>query len=318
MVSVWSTADVHPRDRMAWWVDQFSAACQVDSEPRRGTGFFGRATITDVAAGLRIGTGAASAQVISRSQRQIAQGDDRLFLTLASSQGSLINQDGREATYGPGDFVLSGRTRPYRFIHDCDTAQTVLMIPRHALVQRIGSTERLTAIRIDGSKGFGGLLSPMLQKLAGQMAHIPAAARTRVAENAIDLIATALLSGTEARPLSAGMTHVRIKFWIEVHLSEELSGEQIAAVCGVSVRHLNRLFAREETSLMHYVWERRLNRCRRELTDPTMSHQSISQIALAAGFKDLSHFSHAYRARFGRTAREDRASWEAFRAGPSS
>jgi AraC-like DNA-binding protein len=29
-----------------------------------------------------------------------------------------------------------------------------------------------------------------------------------------------------------------------------------------------------------------------------MSHQSISQIALAAGFKDLSHFSHAYRARF--------------------
>src|SRR5579872_2451169 len=150
MVSVWSTADVHPRDRMAWWVDQFSAACQVDSEPRRGASFFGRATITDIAGGLQVGTGAASAQVISRSQRQIARGDDRLFLTLALSQGGSFSQDGREVLYGPGDFVLSDRTRPYCFIHDCDIAHTVLMIPRHALLQRIGSAERFTAIIIDG------------------------------------------------------------------------------------------------------------------------------------------------------------------------
>jgi AraC-like DNA-binding protein len=44
---------------------------------------------------------------------------------------------------------------------------------------------------------------------------------------------------------------------------------------------------------MHYAWERRLVRCRRDLTDPPMSH---GEIAIAAGFKDLSHFSHAYRA----------------------
>jgi transcriptional regulator GlxA family with amidase domain len=73
------------------------------------------------------------------------------------------------------------------------------------------------------------------------------------------------------------------------------------------VRHLNRLFAREQTSLMHYVWERRLARCRRDLKDPLMAHRPIGDIALSAGFKDLAHFSRAYRARYGRSASEDRA-----------
>ena len=89
-------------------------------------------------------------------------------------------------------------------------------------------------------------------------------------------------------------------------MTEDLSGERIAAANGVSVRHVNRLFAGEGTSLMHYVWERRLIRCRRDLTDPTMAHRTIGKIALAAGFNDLSHFSRAYRARYGTTPREER------------
>jgi transcriptional regulator GlxA family with amidase domain len=124
----------------------------------------------------------------------------------------------------------------------------------------------------------------------------------------LDLIATALLSAIGETTVSAEMTLVRVKFWIETHLAENLSSERIAAACGVSVRHLNRLFAREGTSLMHHVWERRLARCRRDLMDQTMAHRSISEIAFSAGFKDLAHFSRVYRTRYGRSARDDRAS----------
>jgi transcriptional regulator GlxA family with amidase domain len=42
-----------------------------------------------------------------------------------------------------------------------------------------------------------------------------------------------------------------------------------------------------------------------------MRHRSISEIAMASGFKELSHFSRAYRARYGRTARDDRAAQRA-------
>lgn len=62
----------------------------------------------------------------------------------------------------------------------------------------------------------------------------------------------------------------------------------------------------EGTSLMHHVWERRLALCHRDLTDPAMCNRSITDIAFAAGFNDLSQFSRAYRARYGCPASKSR------------
>jgi len=50
---------------------------------------------------------------------------------------------------------------------------------------------------------------------------------------------------------------------------------------------------------MRYVWQLRLARCHRNLTDPAMRDQSITELAMAAGFNDLSHFSRKYRNRYG-------------------
>jgi AraC family transcriptional activator of tynA and feaB len=288
----WSTGQVHPRDRVAYWVDYVCDACQVDCEPRRDTALFGDCAVAGLAGTLQFGKGASTAQTLSRSPRQIARGNADFF---------------REAVLEPGDFVLADRTRPYQFAFDGEFCQTVVMMPRQMLTCRVGSAERFTAIRIDGSKGLGGLLSPVLQNLGGQLRDIPADAQARIAENVIDLVASAVLSESEGLPISSGMTYVRVKFWIESHLAQDLSGERIASECGVSVRHLNRLFARDGVSLMQYVWERRLARCQRALTDTMMGHRSIIEIAMASGFKDPSHFSRAYRARYGRTARDERA-----------
>jgi AraC family transcriptional regulator, positive regulator of tynA and feaB len=85
-----------------------------------------------------------------------------------------------------------------------------------------------------------------------------------------------------------------------------MSADSIAAACRVSVRHLDRLFEREGTALMRHVWQRRLVRCYRDLTDSGMQGRSISEIAFAVGFNDLSHFSRAYRARYGCSPRDTR------------
>jgi AraC family transcriptional regulator, positive regulator of tynA and feaB len=306
MTDLWSTTEVHPRDRRAWWVEVICAKCHVDCEPEQDAQFFGQASLADIGQKLQIGNGVSRAQVLTRSPRQIARGDDRLFITVATSGRSFVKQDGREAVLTRGDFALTDRTRYYQFTSDGEFSQTVLMVPRDLLLRRVGSVESFTSVRIDGQKSFGGLLSPMLQNLPVQLSAIPADLHARLAENIVDLIATALLSEREDVQSTAQMTYVRVKFWIETHLTEELSADRIAAVCGVSVRHLNRLFARDGTSLMQYVWERRLERCRLALTDPRMAHRPISEIALAAGFRDLSHFSRAYRTRYGRSPRNER------------
>jgi class 3 adenylate cyclase len=43
-----------------------------------------------------------------------------------------------------------------------------------------------------------------------------------------------------------------------------------------------------------------------DLTDPAMRGRPVGEIAFAAGFNDLSHFSRAYRARYGCAPRDAR------------
>ena len=102
---------------------------------------------------------------------------------------------------------------------------------------------------------------------------------------------------------------------MNANLQEPLPTEDIARLVGVSGRQLERLFKQhlDDMPSRHYV-ELRLARARRLLRH---SGQSILQIALACGFASASHFSKAYRARFGHSPRDERsaraADWSAQR-----
>jgi AraC family transcriptional regulator, positive regulator of tynA and feaB len=181
-----------------------------------------------------------------------------------------------------------------------------LRIPRSMLLQRIGVPECFTALRVDHASGLGAMVASMLRDLPAQLPTIPKTVHERVADNIVDLIAAALLSTGVGAPRSARLTLTRVKFWIETHLAEKLSGEEIANRCGLSLRQLNRLFEAEGASLMHYVWERRLARCWRDVSDPAQRHRSITEIALSNGFDNPSHFSRVFHARFGLPARAAR------------
>jgi len=58
---------------------------------------------------------------------------------------------------------------------------------------------------------------------------------------------------------------------------------------------------------MEWVSEKRLLVCQMDLASAWSASESISQIAFRHGFIDMSHFSRAYRRRFGMSPRESRA-----------
>jgi transcriptional regulator GlxA family with amidase domain len=92
---------------------------------------------------------------------------------------------------------------------------------------------------------------------------------------------------------------------MEANLGEPLATEDIAQLVGVSRRQLERLFKQHLDELpSRYYAELRLARARRLLQQTS---QSILQIGLSCGFSSGSHFSNAYRARFGRTPRDERS-----------
>lgn len=67
---------------------------------------------------------------------------------------------------------------------------------------------------------------------------------------------------------------------------------------------MHRAFAGEACTVAGWIWARRLEAVRADLCDPALRHRTISDLAFGWGFVDASHFSRAFRARYGRTARE--------------
>jgi transcriptional regulator GlxA family with amidase domain len=69
---------------------------------------------------------------------------------------------------------------------------------------------------------------------------------------------------------------------------------------------------------MRLVYARRLARCRAALDEPGQTHRSISDIAFAWGFSDMTHFGRRFTAAYGVLPREIRRGSIAFRNNPVS
>ncbi|WP_158621147.1 helix-turn-helix domain-containing protein [Pseudomonas sp. p106] len=86
---------------------------------------------------------------------------------------------------------------------------------------------------------------------------------------------------------------------IEAKLANfELTPEMIASELGTSKRTLHRIFAQHGLSIGRYILDRRLDKCASEFESES-DIQKISAMAFAWGFNDVSHFSRAFKSRFG-------------------
>jgi transcriptional regulator GlxA family with amidase domain len=96
---------------------------------------------------------------------------------------------------------------------------------------------------------------------------------------------------------------LRVLAYMESHVEDPAEKAQLAALAGVSVRQLERLFMRYlgVTPAQRYL-EIRLDRARTLLRQTTLS---VMEAAVACGFVSQSHFARAYRGRFGAPPRSE-------------
>ncbi len=84
--------------------------------------------------------------------------------------------------------------------------------------------------------------------------------------------------------------------FIEKHIREPMSAEQIAGRAGYSLYHFSRVFtAQKGVPLMDYVRMRRLSTARTELT----KGRKVIDVALEFGYETASGFAKAFRKEFG-------------------
>ncbi len=89
--------------------------------------------------------------------------------------------------------------------------------------------------------------------------------------------------------------------FIERHLAEPITVEDIATNADVSVRTLQNQFARDlDQSPTSFLRDRRLDRARSELADASPgSGTSVTDVATRWGFNHLGRFAMVYKSRFG-------------------
>jgi AraC-like DNA-binding protein len=98
----------------------------------------------------------------------------------------------------------------------------------------------------------------------------------------------------------------QIKRYVGLHLTEmDLAPATVAQGLGISVRSLHLAFEPTGTSFAEYVMRRRLQECRAALERST-AVRSITDVAFAWGFTNLTTFYRAFRREFGITPGEVR------------
>jgi transcriptional regulator GlxA family with amidase domain len=99
-------------------------------------------------------------------------------------------------------------------------------------------------------------------------------------------------------PLAAALAFLQRSY------TEPIDAATVAEAVGISIRHLQRLFLSQlGTTLERHLFATRLDHARRLLRQSTLP---VLEVALASGFVSASHFSRAYKARFGVTPRRER------------
>jgi AraC-like DNA-binding protein len=124
------------------------------------------------------------------------------------------------------------------------------------------------------------------------------------------LVAMALSSTRSGSPIAnaheAGAMRLRaIKADILENLGDlELSVTSIALRQRITPRYVHMLFGVEGITFSQFVLNQRLISAHSMLCDPRSTGLSITAIAFAVGFSDLSHFNRTFRRRFGATPSE--------------
>ena len=300
-ISVASTLDVDPDDRISYW-EQYNAQELVGlrCSTYHDAGLEASELNLDLGA-LRIAEIQGNPHVIDRSREHVRDAPHgSVFLThLVSGTAFFVHADGC-LRLGAGDTILYDTSRPYLFGFDSAMRQLLLDIPKETLSSREGLDRLVPALAQPTLVGAGGrrataLVGLMQAALAGrdgsEDSDRPVADDLLGAAQA--LWSPRVASGADLRRAAVAEIRARLA-------DPDLSAERVAAVVGVSDRHLNRLFVADEgLTVTRFVQRERLYAAHRDLADPACAGIRVADIAARWGFSSQAHLARAFGREFG-------------------
>ncbi|HDG1677397.1 TPA: transcriptional regulator FeaR [Kluyvera ascorbata F0526] len=253
---------------------------------------------TSYAGSLKLSTVTTRNVNLFRTRQEIRSGNDAWFYTVFQLAGQAdIEQDDRQVKLQTGDMTLIDASRPCSIFWQQTSRQVSLLLPRQLLENQLRGSGISVATRLDKSLP----MVQLSQRLLHESMSSPqlSASESEAALDAMVCLLRPMLHQREVAPSRREKQFQKIMTLIDDAIQEEhLRPEWLADETGMSVRSLYRLFADKGLVVAQYIKNRRLDLCAQAL-QRAPDDEKLAGIGYRWGFSDHSHFSTAFKQRFG-------------------
>ncbi|MRS13286.1 transcriptional regulator FeaR [Enterobacteriaceae bacterium RIT691] len=290
-------AQITGNEQFQQWLAQINAECG-SFAARQLDGEFSGQLETGYAQALKLSMVTTANVNLYRTQQEIKDHNDAWFYTVFQLEGrAVMEQNARQTELLPGDITLIDASRPCSFFWQEKSRQISLLLPRTLLEQQLRMGEGHCVQRLEKTLPMVQLSHRLLQESMNN--RDLSGAESEAALSAIVCLLRPVLQQQDAQPSRREKQFEKIVRLIDDHIqSESLRPEWLANETGMSVRSLYRMFADKGLVVAQYIKNRRLDLCARALKNAP-SDEKLAGIGFNWGFTDHSHFSTAFRQRFG-------------------
>jgi AraC-like DNA-binding protein len=303
-----STDGVPPREQLGYWRDVVLNRNRplVPNDARSFQARLNRIVLREAELVDHASDGVESDRSPRRSQ--FAGGDD-IALELMRACGGVVMEHNGEHRLRAGDLYVVDYSQPLRSRRTRHRASGIVL-SRRRVIEAIGEDPaRLAALRLP-ARGLGALLRVHLQTSIDEAPHMTAPQRVLAVNAAADM-ALALLQATvqgrfDGERLAGGLHEAAHRLIARRCCDPAFGPEHVADAVGCSRATLYRVFARHGESVAAVIWAARLEGGRRILGSAGGLGRTVSDVALACGFREVTTFTHMFRRRYGMTPGEAR------------
>lgn len=290
-----------PRERFGAFHDAACEAFVAASSFDRSQNKFVAELQTSKVGALEMSRQKASPHYWVRSERHVRQDcQDDFLLTIVLEGSAVVDHKGRTVHQKPNELLIYDTGRPFTYELDADLL--LIKVPRKTILARFSDIDNLIAVPLDRDRRLV-TVAVDLAKQSMELAASPGtgSAASYLAASFIDLVCALVErqchEHSDLTPRTLNQLD-KIKRYALGNLGDEdLSIESMVRHGAVSRRTLNRLFAKDGTTPMHWVWARRLDASYNALKNGEAN--SVTGAAFQFGFKDVSHFSRTFKRTYG-------------------
>lgn len=229
------------------------------------------------------------------------------FSLLVQLRGSMRTRHRqRECTLTPGDLYLIDGHQPFTLqVADRLSEILVLQMPRQLALSNQPFLERSTARPFAAAEPGVALLREFVLQAVRAIPALTEEQRGTALTAIMRMLAVPEQSAVSVQDMLDWRVTSALAYIQERLCDPELGADEVARAQNISRRRLDQLCQRSSGStLTAHIWERRLALAEDVLADPAHGLRSVTEVALATGFKSPAHFTRAFRRRNGITPQE--------------